>query len=126
MGTMKAQVKKTTKYEKENEKTIFVLECWTLRGIEFIKHYPYVGDSFDSAGNLFDHYKKNESDKGDIVCLRIVQLVLTEFLQTIKVEEIGVWIATSAEYAKKYNDKVAAFLETMKEVPFDYSLVRKE
>lgn len=123
---MKAQVKKTTKYEKDNEKTIFALECWMLRDIKLIKYYLYVGDSFDSAGNLFDHYKKNGLDKGDIVCLRIVQLVLTEFLQLIKVKEIGVWITTSAEYAKKYNDKVATFLETMKEVPFDYSLVRKE
>jgi len=111
-------VKKTTKHERENEKTIFVLEYWTLNNNQLQKDYPYVGDSFDSAANLFDHYKKNRSD---IVCLRIVQLVLTVFLQVIRVDEIAVWIVRGAG-----NDELADFLMKIKEVPFNYSLVRKE
>jgi len=53
--------------------------------------------------------------------LRIVQLVLTEFLQTIRVDEIAVWITTSAKTFCN-NDEVKAFLKTMANVPLGYFL----
>lgn len=115
MKDTKALVSKTTKYEKPNEKSIVVLERWTLISNELIKTYPYVGDSFDSAANEFDRLKKHEQN---IVCLRIVQLVLTEFLITIRVDEIALWIVTT----DNGNNCVKDFLQSMESVPLGYFL----
>ena len=118
----KALVVKTTKHEKDGEKTIFVLERWTLNNNQLAKYYDYVGDSFNTAANLFDNAKKIHVYKPDIVCLRIVQLVLTEFLQTIRADEIALWIITDADG----NKSKESFLESIPEVPFNYVLERKE
>ena len=118
----KALVVKTTRHEKDGEKSIIILERWILKGPRLVKQYLYTGDSFDSAANLFDHYKKRGSNEGDIVCLRIIQLVITEFIQTMRVDEIAVWIAKSAETFGKYSDEIKSFLENMEGIPLNYFL----
>ncbi len=109
---------KTTRYEKEGEKTIFVLERWTLINNQLAKYYDYVGDSFDTAASLFDNKKKICVYKPEIVCLRIVQLVLTEFIKTIRINEIAVWIVAEDQG----NEVLMKFLDSMAGVPFNYFL----